>query len=155
MEIFFMLEIVMARGRRLKKISDLETRKQNVASSEQTIWKQNVISLEQTIWKQNVISLEQTIWKQNVISLESTLGEQNVVPSKSTLGEQDVPPSKSTPGEQNLTSSNLKIDESSNLCGLEFTMVTISDSNDEITPNTDWEFRPKNGGLRCFGIDVN
>jgi hypothetical protein len=131
MEIFFMLEIVMAKGRRLKKISDLEAHKQNVASS------------------------EQTIRKQNVVPSESTLGEQNVVPSKSTLGEQDVPPSTSTLGEQNLTSSNLKIDESSNLCGLELTMVTISHSNDEITPNTDWEFRPKNGALRCFGIYVN
>jgi hypothetical protein len=130
MEIFFMLEIVMARRRRLKKISDLEAHKQNVASS------------------------EQTIRKQNVVPSESTLGEQNVVPSKSTLGEQDVPPSKSTLGEQNLT-SNLKIDESNNLCGLELTMVSISHSNDEITPNTDWEFRPKNGGLRCFGIYVN
>jgi hypothetical protein len=127
MEIFFMLEIV----RRLKKIRDLEAHKQNVASS------------------------EQTIRKQNVVPSKSTLGEQNVVPSKSTLGEQDVPPSKSTLGEQNLTSSNFKIDESSNLCGLKLTMVTISHSNDEITPNTDWEFRPKNGGLGCFEIYVN
>jgi hypothetical protein len=31
---FLMLKVVMARGRRLKKAGDLETQKQNVASSE-------------------------------------------------------------------------------------------------------------------------
>ncbi len=32
----------MPRGRKLKKVGDLEAEKQNVASSEQTIGKQNV-----------------------------------------------------------------------------------------------------------------
>ncbi len=44
------------------------------------------------------------------------------------------------PGEQNVAPSELRIDESSNLCGLELTMVTVCNSNDEITPNTHWEF---------------
>jgi hypothetical protein len=39
-----MLKVVMARGRRLKKASDLEVQKQNVASSKQRLQKQNVIS---------------------------------------------------------------------------------------------------------------
>jgi hypothetical protein len=54
------------------------------------------------------------------------------------------------PREQNVVSSELKIDELNNLCGLELTMVTICNSNDEITPNTDWEFQSKNGGLDYF-----
>jgi len=37
-----MLKVVMAKGRKLKKIGDLEAQKQNVASQEQTIGKQNV-----------------------------------------------------------------------------------------------------------------
>jgi hypothetical protein len=32
------------------------------------------------------------------------------------------------------------------------TMVTIYNSNDEITPNTNCEFRLKNGGINCFRI---
>jgi hypothetical protein len=31
-------------------------------------------------------------------------------------------------------------------------MVTINNSNDEIPPDTDWEFQSKNGGLYCFKI---
>jgi hypothetical protein len=44
------------------------------------------------------------------------------------------------PGGQNVVSSKLRIDESNNLCGSKLTMVIIYISNDEITPNTDWEF---------------
>jgi len=51
---------------------------------------------------------------------------------------------------QNVASLELRIDESKNLCGLELTMVIICNSRDEITPNVDWEFQSKNGGLDCF-----
>ncbi len=68
------------------------------------------------------------------------LGEQNVGPSKSKIWEQHVAPLKLKPREQNVVSLELRIDESSNLCGLELTMVIICNSNDEITPNTYWEF---------------
>ncbi len=54
------------------------------------------------------------------------------------------------PREQNVVSLKLRIDESSNPCGLKLKMVTIYYSNDEITPNTDWEFQSKNGELDCF-----
>jgi hypothetical protein len=37
-----MLKVVMARGRKLKKVGDLEVQKKNVISLEQTIQKQNV-----------------------------------------------------------------------------------------------------------------
>jgi hypothetical protein len=50
-------------------------------------------------------------------------------------------------GEQNVISSKPKIDESSNLCGLKLTMITVYNSNDKIIPNTNCEFRSKNGGL--------
>ncbi len=69
--------------------------------------------------------------KLNVVSLEQTIGKQNVISSK------------------------LKIDESNNLCGLELIMVTICNSNDDITPNTYWEFQLKNGGLDCFKIYIH
>ncbi len=36
-----MLKVVMARGRRVKKVRDSEAQKQNVTSSEQTIREQN------------------------------------------------------------------------------------------------------------------
>jgi hypothetical protein len=58
-------------------------------------------------------------------------------------------------GEQNVISSKLRIDESSNLCGLELIMVTICNSNDEITPNINWEFRLKIGVLDCFRIYIH
>jgi len=63
--------------------------------------------------KQNVASLEQIIGKQNVDPLQLGLGEQNVVPSK------------------------LRIDESTNLCDLELTMVIVWNSNGEMTLNID------------------
>jgi len=53
---------------------------------------------------------------------------------------------------QNVASLELRLDESSNLCGLKLTIVTICNSNDEITPNTYWEFQSKNDGLNCFKI---
>ncbi len=62
------------------------------------------------------------------------------------LGEQNVVASKLRHEEQNVVSSKSRSDESSNLCGLELTMVTVYNSNDEITPNGDWEFRSRNGG---------
>ncbi len=92
------------------------------------------------------------IGKQNVDPLQPGLGEQNFVPSKSRHRAQNVAPSELRPKEQNVVSSKSKIDESNNLCCLELTMVTIYNSNDEITPNTYCEFRSKNGGLNCFRI---
>jgi hypothetical protein len=56
------------------------------------------------------------VHKQNVLSSKQTIGDQNVVPSE------------------------LRIDESNNLCGLELTMMTIYNSNGEITLRIDWEF---------------
>jgi hypothetical protein len=47
---------------------------------------------------------------------------------------------QSRPKEQNVVPTKLKIDESNNLCGLKLTMVIIWNSNDEISPNTYWEF---------------
>jgi hypothetical protein len=66
--------------------------------------------------------------KQNVASLELTIGEQNVAPLQPKLEEQNFVPSK------------LGVDESSNQCGLELAMVIFCNSNDDITPNIDWEF---------------
>jgi hypothetical protein len=80
---------------------------------------------------------------QNVTSLKQTIGKQNVDPLQPRLGEQSVAPSE------------LIIDESSNLCGLKLTMMTICNSNDEIISNTDWEFRSKNGELDCFKIYIH
>jgi hypothetical protein len=103
-----MLNVVMAKGRRLKKCGgDLKAHKKNVVSS------------KLTITKQNVDPLQVELREQNVARLELRHGKQNVVPSK------------------------LKIDESSNLCGLELAMVTICNSNGEITLNIDREFRSK------------
>jgi hypothetical protein len=54
---FFMLKVVMFRGRQLKKGGgDLEGHKQYVISSKQIIGEQKVISLEQIIGEQNVVS---------------------------------------------------------------------------------------------------
>jgi hypothetical protein len=39
-----MLKVVMARGRKLKKVGNLEAQKKNVVSLEQTSGKQNVVS---------------------------------------------------------------------------------------------------------------
>jgi hypothetical protein len=69
--------------------------------------------------------------KQNVASLEATIGEQNVVPSKP------------------------RVDESSNPHGLKLAMAGVCNSNDEILPNTDREFRSKSGGLDCFRIYIH
>jgi len=74
------------------------------------------------------------------VSLEPMIGKQNVDPSQLKLRE------------QNVISWELKINESNNLCGLKLTMVTVCNSNDEITPNTNWEFWSRNGGLNCFKI---
>jgi len=49
-----MFEVVMAKGRRLKKVgSDLEAQKQSVPSSELRIWEQNVVPLESRINESN------------------------------------------------------------------------------------------------------
>ncbi len=53
---------------------------------------------------------------------------------------------------QNVASLELRLDESSNLCGLKLTIVTVCNSNDEIIPNTYWEFQSKNDGLDSFKI---
>ncbi len=68
MVIFFVLKVIMARGRRLKKSGgDLEVQKKNVASSKQTIGKQNVNSLQpglgnKMLLHQNWESMNQTIY---------------------------------------------------------------------------------------------
>ncbi len=54
--------------------------------------------------------------KQNFVSSEQIIKKKNVIPSK------------------------LKIDELNNLCGLKLIMVIVCNSNDEIIPNTNWEF---------------
>ncbi len=60
------------------------------------------------------------------------LKKKNVVLSKQTFGKQNVDPLQPRLGEQNVAPSKLKINESSNLCGLELTMVIVYKSNDEI-----------------------
>ncbi len=75
--------------------------------------------------QQNVASSKQTIGKQTVDLLELGLGEQNVVPSKLQ------------PKEQNVTSSEFRIDESSNVCDLKSIMVIVCNLNGEITLNID------------------
>jgi hypothetical protein len=70
-------------------------------------------------------------------------------------GEQNVAPLELRPGEQNVTPLELRINELNNLCVLELTMVIIFNSNDEISPNIDWEFQSKNGGLDCFRIYIH
>ncbi len=88
-------------------------------------WKKlKKIGGDKEVQKLSVGSLELIIGKQNVVTLESGFGEQNVVPSELGLGEQNVAPSKS------------KIDESSNLCGLELAMMIVYNLNDEVPPNT-------------------
>ncbi len=64
--------------------------------------------------------------KQNIISSEPIIEEQNVVPLE------------------------LRVDESSNPCGLKLAMVVICNSNNEIPSNIDWEFSSKNVGFNCF-----
>jgi hypothetical protein len=57
MEGFFMLKVVMARGRKLKKSGyDLEIHKQNVVTSNQAIAEQNVGASNQAITEQNVVT---------------------------------------------------------------------------------------------------
>jgi hypothetical protein len=68
--------------------------------------------------------------------------------------EQNVAPLELKLREQNFVSLELRIDESSNLCDLKLTMVIVYNLNDEITPNINWEFRSKNGGLDCFRIYI-
>jgi hypothetical protein len=109
-----MLKVVMVRGRRLKKGGgDLEIHKQNVAS------------------------LKQTISKQNVVPLKLKPKEQNVTPSKLRPEEKNVAPFELGLEEQNVAPSKLKIDEPNNLCGLELIMMTICNSNGEISLNID------------------
>jgi hypothetical protein len=48
---------------------------------------------------------------------------------------QNVVSSKKTIKEQNVVALELKIDESSNLCGLKLTMMIVCNSNGEITFN--------------------
>jgi hypothetical protein len=93
--------------------------------------------------------------KQNVTSLKSTIGKQNVDPLQLGLGEQNVTPSKLRLGEQNIASLQPRINESSNICGLELTMMIVCNSNDEIILNINWKFRLKNGGLDYFRIHIH
>jgi hypothetical protein len=70
-----MLEVVMARGRRLKKGGgDLEVKKQNVVSSKHTIGKQNVDPLQLGFGEQNVAPSELKINESNnLCGLELTM----------------------------------------------------------------------------------
>ncbi len=57
--VFFMFKVVMARGRRLKKLGgDLKAHKQNVSSTKLTIGKQNVVLIQQKLGEQNVAPLK-------------------------------------------------------------------------------------------------
>jgi hypothetical protein len=42
--------------------------------------------------------------------------------------------------EQNVAPSEPKVDESNNPCDLKLAMVVVYNSNDEILPNTNWNF---------------
>jgi hypothetical protein len=61
--------------------------------------------------------------------------KKNVVSSEKTIRKQNVDPLQLGLGEQNVISSKLRIDESSNVCGLESKMVIICNSNGEIILN--------------------
>ncbi len=65
--VFFMLKVVMARGRKLKK-GGLVVRKQNVLSLDSTIEEENVASLYLAIVEQIVVWSDQVIVKQIVVS---------------------------------------------------------------------------------------
>jgi hypothetical protein len=67
----------------------------------------------------------------------------------------DVASSELTIGEKNVVPWELRVDESNNPCGSELIMVVVYNSNDEILPNTDWEFRSRNGGSDCFRIYIH
>jgi hypothetical protein len=71
-----MMKVVMARRKRLKKGGgDLEVRKQNLASLEQTIGKQNIDPLQPRLGEQNVVQLELRPREQNVVSLKLRIDE--------------------------------------------------------------------------------
>jgi hypothetical protein len=57
-----------------------------------------------------------------------------------TIGKQIVVPLQPIFGEQKVVPLELGVDESSNQCGLELVMVNFHNSNDEIIPNTNWQF---------------
>jgi hypothetical protein len=61
--------------------------------------------------------------------------KQSVVSLELTIGEQNVP-------------FELGVDESNNGFNLEL-------ANDEITPNLNWEFQSKSGGLNCLKIYIH
>jgi hypothetical protein len=68
---FFMLKVVMARGKLLKKRGgSLEVHQQNATSSNQVIGEQNITSSDQVIVWEIVVSLDQAIAKQIVVSLD-------------------------------------------------------------------------------------
>jgi len=77
------------------------------------------------------------VHKQNVVSFKQTIGEKNVIPLELRHEEQIVTPSKLRPKEKNVAPSKLRIDESNNLCGLKLIMMTVCNSNGEITLNID------------------
>ncbi len=57
MVVFFMLKVIMARGRRLKKGGgDLKVHKQNFVASHQAIVEQNVTTSDQPISEQNGVA---------------------------------------------------------------------------------------------------
>jgi hypothetical protein len=58
-------------------------------------------------------------------------------------------------GEQNVVPLELRVDEANNPCGLELVMVVVCNSNDDIPPNINWEFRSRSGGLDCFRIYIH
>jgi hypothetical protein len=75
-----------------------------------------------------------------LIHYKRDLGSKMLFHQNQNMGSKMLFPSELRPKEQNVVLSKLRIDESNNLCGLKLTMVTVCNSNDEITPNTYWEF---------------
>jgi hypothetical protein len=90
-----------------------------------------------------------------LIHYKRDLGSKMLFHQNQNMGSKMLFPSQLRPKEQNVVLSKLIIDEPNNLCGLKLIMVIICNSNDEITPNTYWEFRSRNGGLDYFRIYIH
>ncbi len=84
------------------------------------------------------------IEEQNVIALELAIEEKNIVPFQLTIREQNVTRIK-----------ELRVDETSSQCKLEFDIVIMSNPSGEIPPKTNWEFQSKSGRLNYFRIYIN
>jgi hypothetical protein len=69
------LDIVMARGRRLRKSGDgeLEVNKQNVAASDEAIVVPNVVVGDEAIVEPHVVALDASIVEQNIVASDATI----------------------------------------------------------------------------------